>query len=396
MEKHKVICPYCGAGCQFNLLVQNGQVVGTEPLNGITNQSELCLKGMSGYDFINDTKILTPRVLHPMIRRTKGADLERVSWDEALDFTASKMQAIIDEYGPNAVMTTGSSRGGGNEANYVMQKFTRACIGTHSVDKINRVLFFVMIAAFILVLALMLPNIKFDNLMAMPIDNALIISASPVFFTAFGFHGSIPSLNKYLGGNVKSLRIAILVGSGITLFAYFLWQLSTHGLLSQNEFLQILREDATLNGLVKATLEITQSPIIANAVKIFSTLALVTSFLGVALGLLECIEDLLKQSFNIHAGRISLGLMTFIPPVLFSLFYPEGFILALGYAGQMFAFYAVVLPVALVWKARAIHPNLPYRVWGGKALLVLVLVLGVIITSIPFAIRAGYLPFVVG
>ena len=38
-----------------------------------------------------------------------------------------------------------------------------------------------MIAAFILVLALMLPNIKFDNLMAMPIDNALIISASPVF-----------------------------------------------------------------------------------------------------------------------------------------------------------------------------------------------------------------------
>ena len=269
-------------------------------------------------------------------------------------------------------------------------------IGTHSVDKINRVLFFVMIATFILVLALMLPNIKFDNLMAMPIDNALIISASPVFFTAFGFHGSIPSLNKYLDGNVKSLRIAILVGSGITLFAYFLWQLSTHGLLSQNEFLQILREDATLNGLVKATLEITQSPIIANAVKIFSTLALVTSFLGVALGLLECIEDLLKQSFNIHAGRISLGLMTFIPPVLFSLFYPEGFILALGYAGQMFAFYAVVLPVALVWKARSIHPNLPYRVWGDKALLVIVLVLGVMITSIPFAIRAGYLPFVVG
>ena len=269
-------------------------------------------------------------------------------------------------------------------------------IGTHSVDKINRVLFFVMIATFILVLALMLPNIKFDNLMAMPIDNALIISASPVFFTAFGFHGSIPSLNKYLDGNVKSLRIAILVGSGITLFAYFLWQLSTHGLLSQNEFLQILREDATLNGLVKATLEITQSPIIANAVKIFSTLALVTSFLGVALGLLECIEDLLKQSFNIHAGRMSLGLMTFIPPVLFSLFYPEGFILALGYAGQMFAFYAVVLPVALVWKARSIYPNLPYRVWGGKALLVIILMLGVIITSIPFAIRAGYLPFVVG
>ena len=269
-------------------------------------------------------------------------------------------------------------------------------IGTHSVDKINRVLFFVMLAAFAVVLSLMLPEIKFDNLMATPIDNALIISASPVFFTAFGFHGSIPSLNKYLGGNVKALRISILVGSAITLCAYILWQMSTHGLLTQNEFLRILKEDATLNGLVKATLVITGSNMIAGAVKLFSTLALVTSFLGVGLGLLECIEDLLKRSFNISAGRISLGLMTFIPPLVFALFYPEGFILALGYAGQMFAFYAVVLPVSLVWKARRTHTNLPYKVWGGNLTLIIVLVLGVIITSIPFAIRAGYLPFVVG
>ena len=269
-------------------------------------------------------------------------------------------------------------------------------IGTHSVDKINRVLFFVMLAAFAVVLSLMLPAIKFDNLMATPIDNALIISASPVFFTAFGFHGSIPSLNKYLGGNVKALRISILAGSAITLCAYILWQMSTHGLLTQNEFLQILKEDATLNGLVKATLAITGSNMIAGAVKLFSTLALVTSFLGVGLGLLECIEDLLKRSFNISAGRISLGLMTFIPPLVFALFYPEGFILALGYAGQMFAFYAVVLPVSLVWKARRTHTNLPYKVWGGNLTLIIVLVLGVIITSIPFAIRAGYLPFVVG
>ena len=269
-------------------------------------------------------------------------------------------------------------------------------IGTHSVDKINRVLFFVMLAAFAVVLSLMLPAIKFDNLMAMPIDNALIISASPVFFTAFGFHGSIPSLNKYLDGNVKALRISILVGSAITLCAYILWQMSTHGLLTQNEFLQILKDDATLNGLVKATLAITGSNIIAGAVKLFSTLALVTSFLGVGLGLLECIEDLLKRSFNISAGRISLGLMTFIPPLVFALFYPEGFILALGYAGQMFAFYAVVLPVSLVWKARRTHTDLPYKVWGGNLTLIIVLILGVIITSIPFAIRAGYLPFVVG
>ncbi|SUC05562.1 tyrosine-specific transport protein-2 [Pasteurella canis] len=35
---------------------------------------------------------------------------------------------------------------------------------------------------------------------------------------------------------------------------------------------------------------------LAQAVKIFSALALITSFLGVALGLFECIEDLLNVS----------------------------------------------------------------------------------------------------
>ena len=118
--------------------------------------------------------------------------------------------------------------------------------------------------------------------------------------------------------NPYALRI--LVGSGITLFA-LLFMAAFYARLTQPKWvLQILREDATLNGLVKATLEITQSPIIANAVKTFSTLALVTSFLGVALGLLECIEDLLKQSFDIHAGRISLGLMTLYSPQCFSPF----------------------------------------------------------------------------
>ncbi|MBF0751422.1 MULTISPECIES: aromatic amino acid transporter [unclassified Pasteurella] len=311
------------------------------------------------------------------------------------------LYALIAAYisGGGSLLNSLLSEGLGNSAGIILFTLIFGAfivIGTHSVDRINRVLFFVMLAAFVVVLGLMLPEIKMDNLLAMPIDSALIISASPVFFTAFGFHGSIPSLNKYLDGNVKALRISILVGSAITLGAYILWQLSTHGLLTQNEFLQILKEDATLNGLVKATLAITGSSVIASAVKLFSTLALVTSFLGVGLGLLECIEDLLKRSFNISAGRISLGLLTFIPPLAFALFYPEGFILALGYAGQMFAFYAVVLPVSLVWKARNLHPNLPYRVWGGNVTLLIVLILGVVITSIPFAIRAGYLPFVVG
>ena len=269
-------------------------------------------------------------------------------------------------------------------------------IGTSFVDALNRFLFIAMIAALFIVLGLMIPEIKIDNLMAMPIDKALLISASPVFFTAFGFHGSIPCLNKYLEGDVKALRFSIIVGSAITLVGYILWQFSTHGVLSQTRFLEILNQDPTLNGLIEAVRVITGSTIIAAIVKIFSALALITSFLGVALGLLECIDDLLKRAFNISANRLSLGFLTFLPPLLFAFFYPEGFILALGYAGQMFAFYAVVLPAALVWKARHQHPNLPYRVPGGSGLLLFVSILGIIIVSIPFLIKLGILPEVVG
>ena len=269
-------------------------------------------------------------------------------------------------------------------------------IGTSFVDALNRFLFIAMIAALFIVLGLMIPEIKIDNLMAMPIDKALLISASPVFFTAFGFHGSIPCLNKYLEGDVKALRFSIIVGSAITLVGYILWQFSTHGVLSQTRFLEILNQDPTLNGLIEAVRVITGSTIIAAIVKIFSALALITSFLGVALGLLECIDDLLKRAFNISANRLSLGFLTFLPPLLFAFFYPEGFILALGYAGQMFAFYAVVLPAALVWKARHQHPNLPYRVPGGSGVLLFVSILGTIIVCIPFLIKLGVLPPVVG
>ncbi|KDB46671.1 aromatic amino acid transporter [Glaesserella parasuis] len=268
-------------------------------------------------------------------------------------------------------------------------------LGTTSVDAVNRLLFTTKILAFILVLFLLLPNVSIDNLMAMPIDNALLISASPIFFTAFGFHGSIPSLNKYLEGNVKALRISIVVGTSIPLVAYILWQLATHGVLTQTEFLQILEKDPTLNGLAEAARQITGSSIIGAMVRIFSALALITSFLGVALGLFEALEDLLKR-VNINAGRVSLGALTFIPPMSFAFFYPQGFIAALGYAGQMFAFYAIVLPIAMVWKLRRQNLNLPYQVKGGSISLLLALVIGVFIVMVPFLIESGWLPKVVG
>ena len=126
MKKVVTVCPYCASGCKINLVVDNGKIV-------------LCLKGYYGWDFINDTQILTPRLKTPMIRRQRGGKLEPVSWDEALNYVAERLSAIKEKYGPDAIQTTGSSRGTGNETNYVMQKFARAVIGTNNVDCCARV-----------------------------------------------------------------------------------------------------------------------------------------------------------------------------------------------------------------------------------------------------------------
>lgn len=56
-----------------------------------------------------------------MIRRQRGGKLEPVSRDEALNYVAERLSAIKEKYGPDAIQTTGSSRGTGNETNYVMQ-----------------------------------------------------------------------------------------------------------------------------------------------------------------------------------------------------------------------------------------------------------------------------------
>jgi formate dehydrogenase major subunit len=134
-------CAYCGAGCQIRFTAdpERNQILEAVPAKGRTNDGTLCLKGHYGWDYINDPQILTKRLKTPLLRRSKEAPLEPVSWDEALDFTAGRLQAIKDKWGPDSIMCTGSARGPGNEANYIMQKFARAAIGTNNVDHCARI-----------------------------------------------------------------------------------------------------------------------------------------------------------------------------------------------------------------------------------------------------------------
>jgi len=139
MKKITSVCPYCGAGCKLKLVVDNNKIVRAEGAQGVTNQNQLCLKGYYGWDFLNDTRLLTPRLTQPMIRYQRGGKFVPVSWEEAIRYTARRLSEIKANYGPRAIMTTGSSRGTGNETNYVMQKFARGVLNTNNVDCCARV-----------------------------------------------------------------------------------------------------------------------------------------------------------------------------------------------------------------------------------------------------------------
>lgn len=131
-KKARTTCGYCGVGCQFELNVRDGRVVGvTSAGDSPVNGRWLCVKGRFGYEFIHHPDRLTT----PLIRR--NGELEPASWDEALDLVASRLKDIKAADGPDAIGFMSSSRCT-NEENYLMQVLARAVIGTNSVDQCAR------------------------------------------------------------------------------------------------------------------------------------------------------------------------------------------------------------------------------------------------------------------
>lgn len=130
-KKVKTTCSYCGVGCQLELLVKGGQVVGVEPCSTGPNKGLLCVKGRFAYNFINHPQ----RLNKPLIKR--NGKFEEATWDEALNLVASKLTMIKGKYGPDSIAGLSSARCT-NEENYIMQKFMRGVIGTNNVDHCAR------------------------------------------------------------------------------------------------------------------------------------------------------------------------------------------------------------------------------------------------------------------
>jgi formate dehydrogenase major subunit len=132
-EWTRTVCPYCGTGCEMMVGTKHGKIVQVKPAEDApVNKGHLCVKGRYAFEFNQSHE----RITHPMLRDKNGWRV--VSWDDAIQFIASRLSEIIRTAGPDSIGMLGSARGT-NEENYVAQKFARVVLGTNNVDCCARV-----------------------------------------------------------------------------------------------------------------------------------------------------------------------------------------------------------------------------------------------------------------
>ena len=126
------ICPYCGCGCGVLLEVAEGRLIGVLPQKGHpVNDGKLCIKGWTCHEFVHSERRLTK----PLIKGGEG--FREASWEEALGLVASRLKEIKEKEGPSSIAFLCSAKCT-NEENYLLQKFSRAVIGTNNIDHCAR------------------------------------------------------------------------------------------------------------------------------------------------------------------------------------------------------------------------------------------------------------------
>lgn len=245
-------------------------------------------------------------------------------------------------------------------------------LGTAAVEQCNRILVLGLFIAYILLLTLAIPHIKENALMRA--DWSYALYALPALVFSFGYHNLVPSIAAYLHYDRKAIVSAIVLGSLIPLIVYILWEALTLGLIplsGAEGFTEALQHGNSATHLLQKVSDSAWLTIFAQS---FAFCAIVTSFLGVSLSFVDFVADGLNMKKRGKQGFMILGLVLG-PPFVFSLLYPDVFLMALNYAS---AFGAVILfgilPACMVLQGRFLHAkDVPPIVPGGKLPLFIVI-----------------------
>lgn len=218
-----------------------------------------------------------------------------------------------------------------------------------------------------------------------------IFMAIPVCLASFGFHGNIPSLIICYGKKKDKLIKSVVLGSFLALVVYLFWLYCTMGNIPRESFKGIIASGGNVDALVGSFLGTNQSGVIEFCLLVFSNLAVASSFFGVTLGLFDFLADLFKFD-NSHSGRFKTVMLTFLPPTVLYLLFPNGFIYGIGGAGLCATIWAVIIPAVLALKSRQKFPNQMFTVWGGRIIPAVVIIFGIVVIFCWFGNVLNILP----
>ncbi|WP_241608803.1 aromatic amino acid transporter [Rosenbergiella australiborealis] len=200
-----------------------------------------------------------------------------------------------------------------------------------------------------------------------------LLATLPFCLASFGFHGNITGLIHYYQGDERRVRRALVFGILLALVIYLFWLTCTMGNIQRQDFPTIARQGGDIHALIQAMHDRLPQQSLGLLLDIFSHFAVICSFLGVTVGLFDFLADKLGTD-NSKRGRAKTALLTFCPPLLASILFPQGFLLAIGYAGLFATIWALFTPAFLAWRAHQhFSGDLPRgkKQWAAIVLVVL-------------------------
>lgn len=258
-----------------------------------------------------------------------------------------------------------------------------ACVwwSSKAVDRLSVLLMGGMALSFLLSISGMIGHIRLESLLDLQGSGGQAIfiwGAVSTYLTSFCFHASVPSLVKYLGKDARIINACLRYGTLIALICYLSWIVAADGNIPREQFKAVIAAGGNVGDLVAAAGSNLGSRILLRLLEAFSLLAVATSFLGAGLGLFDYMADLCDFDDS-RPGRTKTLLITFAPPIICGLIWPNGFLLAIGWAGLAASIWSVIVPALLLRAGRKRFGREGYAAPGGVFLVPMLLLYGCVV-----------------
>lgn len=240
-----------------------------------------------------------------------------------------------------------------------------AYMGIRSVDLLNRGLMFAKLGVYVILVVLFLPFIQTQHYHVKQLHYST--NSVMIFLTSFGYAIIVPNLREYFQDNIQVLRKVILIGSFIPLVCYLVWNAVIMGVIppqGASGLMPLMQSEHATSTLAQILSSAIHNPFISLLFTFFTSICMLTAFLGVSL----CLISFLADGLNLpQKGKQGFGLflLTFLPPFLLVIYYPGAYLHALAYAGIFVILLLLFLPAMMSLLGRKnFHPL--FIVPGGR------------------------------